>query len=119
MSHRGQKLSAKGRAYRDPGQGQAHEEAPSYLYSHLQGAGVVGHSRHLTFIHLPKCAVAQTSVQRRRCDEAGVHLEATHRRQGVTHTLGSKALSVALLRNPQPLLLYGQERIQARLHDVG
>lgn len=71
MSHRGQRLSAEGRAYRDPSQGQAHEEAPSYLYSHLQGAGVVGHSRHLTFIHLPKCAVAQTPVQRRRCDEAG------------------------------------------------
>ena len=35
------------------------------------------------------------------------------------HTLRSNALSVALLHNPQPLLLYGQERIQARLHDVG
>lgn len=58
MSHRGQRLSAEGCACRDPSQGQAHEEAPSYLYSHLQGAGVIGHSRHLTFIHLPKRTVA-------------------------------------------------------------
>lgn len=82
VSHRGQRLLAEGCGYRDHGQGQAHEGAPSYLYSHLQGAGVVGHSRHLTFIHLPKRAVAQTPVQRRRCDEAGAHSVATHRRQG-------------------------------------
>ena len=37
MSRRGQRLSAEGCGYRDHGQGQAHEGAPSYLYSHLQG----------------------------------------------------------------------------------
>lgn len=42
---------------------------PAYLYRHLQGARVVGHSRHLTFIHLPKRTMAQTPVQRRRPDE--------------------------------------------------
>ena len=40
--------------------------SPSYLYSHLQGARVAGHSRHLTFIHLPKRTMAQTPAQRRR-----------------------------------------------------
>lgn len=58
-------------AHGDSGQGRAHQGAGSYLYGHLQGARVIGHSRHLTFIHLPKRAMAQTPVQRRGRDEAG------------------------------------------------
>lgn len=84
----GQDVSREPSRARQPRSAQ--DGAASYLYSHLQGAWVAGHSRHLTFIHLPKSTMAQTPVQRRRQDRrrrAG--RERGPQRQQVTCTLRS------------------------------
>lgn len=75
-THLRQRLGAEGekavssRSERQSAESMVCRESPSYLHSHLQGARIVGRSRHLTFVHLPKRAMAQTPVQRRREDEA-------------------------------------------------
>ena len=91
-------------------------EPASYLYSYLQGAWVTGHSRHLTFIHLPKRTMAQTPVQRKRQDEAGGWvMRKRHTGAGVTYTLKSNTLDLALPYHPRPptaLSENWQERFQ-------
>lgn len=70
VSSRSERQSAESTVSRDHWPRPGPWGSPSYLHSYLQGARIVGRSRHLTFVHLPKRAMAQTPVQRRREDEA-------------------------------------------------